>query len=119
MKKNMVNPLEINKMEEKKEARIVNLNPTQAPEDKPQKMSYEQLENIAHQLSEQAKTLYARLQETNMANMFKRLDYLFKIVENAHAFNEAFVNKCVAEIEGLMTIPENEEETDGRVENKN
>ena len=52
---------------------------------RPEKMSYEQLENVAHQLSEQSRQLYAKLQEANMANMFKRLDYLFKVVENAHA----------------------------------
>ena len=83
---------------------------------RPEKMSYEQLENIAHQLSNQAKQLYAKLQEANMVNMFKRLDYLFKVVENAHAFNEAFVAKCVAEIEDLMTVPETEEETEDKLE---
>lgn len=79
---------------------------------RPEKLSYEQLENIAHQLSEQAKQLYAKLQEANMTNMFKRLDYLFKVVENAHAFSEEFVAKCVAEIEDLMTVPESEETED-------
>ncbi len=88
--------------------------PTQ--QEKPEKMSYEQLENIAHQLSEQAKQLYARLQEANMTNMFKRLDYLFKVVENAHAFNEEFVAKCVTEIEDLMTVPETEEESEDKPE---
>lgn len=76
---------------------------------KQEKMSYEQLENIAHQLSEQSKHLYAKLQEANMLNMFKRLDYLFKVVENSHAFNNSFVDKCISEIEGLITIPESEE----------
>lgn len=79
---------------------------------RPEKMSYEQLENVAHQLSEQSRQLYAKLQEANMANMFKRLDYLFKVVENAHAFSEEFVTKCVAEIEDLMTVPESEETED-------
>ena len=77
---------------------------------RPEKLSYEQLENIAHQLSEQAKQLYAKLQEANLTNMFKRLDFLFKVVENAHAFNKDFVTKCVTEIEGLITVPETEEE---------
>ena len=83
---------------------------------RPEKLSYEQLENIAHQLSEQAKQLYTRLQEANMTNMFKRLDYLFKIVENAKAFNEEFVNKCVLEIEDRITIPESDEETGDKSE---
>lgn len=101
-------------MEEKKEAKV-EMKPT--PEaTRPEKMSYEQLENIAHQLSEQAKQLYARLQEANMTNMFKRLDYLFKVVENAHAFSEEFVAKCVSEIEDMIVIPEPEEETEDKPE---
>ena len=99
-------------MEENKETKM---GPT-TEVSRPEKMSYEQLENIAHQLSNQAKQLYAKLQEANMVNMFKRLDYLFKVVENAHAFNEEFVTKCVAEIEDLMTVPETEEETEDKPE---
>lgn len=76
---------------------------------KTEKLSYEQLENVAHQLSEQNKQLYARLQEANMVNIFKRMEYLFKVIENGHAFSSEFVNKCVSEIEDLMTIPESEE----------
>lgn len=74
------------------------------------KMSYEQLENVAHQLSEQVRQLYAKLQESNLENMFKRLDYLFKVIENAYAFNEELVSKCTSEIESLMTLPDNEDE---------
>lgn len=74
-----------------------------------EKMSYEQLQNVAHQLSEQARTLYTRLQEANMTNMFKRLDYLFKVVENAERFSMEFTEKCIAEIESMMTVPEDTE----------
>lgn len=75
-----------------------------------EKMSYEQLENVAHQLSEQVRQLYAKLQEANLENMFKRLDYLFKVIENAHAFNAEFISKCASEIESLMTLPDPEDE---------
>lgn len=74
------------------------------------KMSYEQLENVAHQLSEQVRQLYAKLQESNLENMFKRLDYLFRVVENAHSFSVDFVNKCTSEIESLMALPDPEDE---------
>ena len=77
---------------------------------RPEKMSYEQLENVAHQLSEQNRQLFAKLQELNMTNMFKRLDYLFKVVENGHMFKQDFLEKCIAEIEELMTVPEEVEE---------
>ena len=77
------------------------------------KMTVEQVKAAAN---EQISILYQKLQEANLANTFKRLDYLFKVVENAHAFNEEVVTKCVAEIEDLMTVPETEEETGDKPE---
>lgn len=77
---------------------------------RPEKMSYDQLESVAHQLSEQNRQMFAKLQELNMVNMFKRLDYLFKVVENGHMFKQDFLEKCIAEVESLMTVPEQEEE---------
>lgn len=73
---------------------------------KKQKMSYEELEQVASQLSQQAQQLYSRLQQAEMSNLFKRLDFLFKVIENTKAFNEEFVKKCVKEIEEIMTVPE-------------
>ena len=107
-----INNLIINKMEEQKE-KVVKVQPTTKETERPEKMSYEQLENIAHQLSEQAKQLYMKLQAANMSNIFKRLDYLFKVVENGHMFQQDFLEKCIAEIEELLTVPEedNKEET--------
>lgn len=93
-------------MEEQKE-KVIKMQPEV---ERPEKMSYEQLENVAHQLSEQAKQLYMQLQNSNMSNMFKRLDYLFKVVENSHMFKLDFVNKCINEIEDFMTIPEETED---------
>lgn len=93
-------------MEEQKE-KVIKMQPEA---ERPEKMSYEQLENVAHQLSDQAKQLYMQLQNANMSNMFKRLDYLFKVVENSHMFKLDFVNKCINEIEDFMTIPEETED---------
>ena len=92
------------KMEEQKK-KVVEMKPQVQ---RPEKMSYEQLENVAHQLSEQNRQLFAKLQELNMTNMFKRLDYLFKVVENGHMFKQDFLEKCVAEIESIMTVPKQE-----------
>lgn len=61
------------------------------------KLSYEELENIAN-------NLYVRLQQADMANMFKRLDYLFKVVENVDNFPQEFTKHCVDEIVNIMTI---------------
>ena len=95
-------------MEEQKK-KVVEMKPQVQ---RPEKMSYEQLENVAHQLSEQNRQLFAKLQELNMVNMFKRLDYLFKVVENGHMFKQDFLEKCIAEIESLITIPKQEEESE-------
>lgn len=75
------------------------------------KLSYEQLNEIAHQLSEQNRELYQKVQEMNMANIFKRLDYLFKVVDLSVEFKQEFVNKCKEEITTLMTLPKEEEAT--------
>ena len=99
-------------MEEQKK-KVVKMQPA-TKDERPEKLSYEQLENVAHQLSEQTKQLYIKLQAANMSNMFKRLDYLFKVVENGHMFKQDFLEKCIAEIEEIMTVPEEtdkEEET--------
>ena len=94
-------------MEEQKK-KVVEMQPVTKETERPEKMSYEQLEQVAHQLSEQARQLYSQLQQSNMTNMFKRLDYLFKVVENGHMFKQDFLDKCIVEIEGLMTVPEEE-----------
>lgn len=94
-------------MEEQKK-KVVEMKPQ--VQKRPEKLSYEKLEDVAHQLSEQNRQLFAKLQELNMTNVFKRLDYLFKVVENGHMFKQDFFEKCIAEIESLMTVPEQEEE---------
>jgi hypothetical protein len=75
------------------------------------KLDYDKLNAIAHQLSEQNNQLYSQLKTLN--NIFKRLDYLFKVVENAPVFEEEFLDGCIKEIQELMT-PEEEtkEETE-------
>ena len=100
-------------MEEKKNKIVEMIVPRTEKQDKPGKMSYEQLEQVAHQLSEQARQLYSQLQKSNLNNMFKRLDYLFKVVENGHIFDQDFTNKCIDEIENIMTI---QEESEGNTE---
>ena len=79
------------------------------------KLSYEQLNEIAHQLSEQNRELYQKVQEMNMANIFKRLDYLFKVVDLSVEFKQEFVNKCKEEIATLMTLPKEEEAAEEEV----
>ena len=67
------------------------------------KLSYEELENIVN-------NLYARLQQAELSNAFKRLDYLFKVVENSNMFPVEFQEMCVKDIVSFMTIPEEKTE---------
>ena len=78
--------------------------------EQPTRFTYEQLEQIAGNLSNQVQQLSTRLQEANVFNMFKRLDYCFKVVEvaptlSATMFSPGFVERCAKEIEELMTPP--------------
>lgn len=68
----------------------------------------EQYKKFVEALKSQNAQLIYQLQGANLNNMFKRLDYLFKVVENAAMFDEAFVDQCIAEIKELMTPPEEE-----------
>lgn len=82
------------------------------------KMSYEDLEGISHQLSEQSRKLYMQnaqlekaLQESNLAGLYKRLDYLWQVIHSTTPYiTEEFKNKCGAEFMSLMFDPEEETE---------
>ena len=69
------------------------------------KLSYEELQNVASQLSQQNQQLNIMLQQANMTNIFKRLDYLFKVLENKDCFDSDFVITCSAEIKDIITGP--------------
>lgn len=77
-----------------------------------EKPSYEQLEKELVGIKGMNNQLMMQLQQMNMGNLFKRLDYLFKVVELKDAFNSDFALKCAEEIEGLMTPPEEPETED-------
>lgn len=83
---------------------------------KKQKLTYEQLEGIAHQLSDQVRKLSTQVREMNVSNVMARLDLLFRVVNHKDSFKESFVQMCIDEIEELMTIPE--EETNQTEENQ-
>lgn len=46
--------------------------------------------------------LRKELYRMDMSNMFRRLDYLFRIVEHRAAFSDEFVVGCINEIESCM-----------------
>ena len=96
-------------MEEKK-SKEVKMNPTS--DEKMVKPTYEQLNAAFMELSQQNGLLRQRLQQAEKyINTISRLDYLIKVVELAnggttYSFDNDFIVRCIAEIESLMTIPE-------------
>lgn len=84
------------------------------------KLSYEELENVCHQLSAQAQQLNVQnqqlrkmIEEANLTNLYKRLDYLFAVINKDNAYlSHNFKVQCAVEIENLMATPEQEENTD-------
>lgn len=79
---------------------------SKAQSDKP---SYEQLEKEINGLKSMNNQLIMQLQQINMQNLFKRLDYLFNVLEFKGSFSVEFVDKCSKEIENYLTLPEAEE----------
>lgn len=61
-------------------------------------MSKNQLRDTAGQLYYQNQQLMNRIKSMDMTNIFKRLDYLFKVVENAEKFPNDFVEMVTNEI---------------------
>lgn len=81
---------------------------------KQEKLSYEQLTEIANNLHQRLIKAEQNVRDISLGNTFKRLEFLFKIIENYNMFPEEFVNKVLLEIQDLMTIEEspNQEELD-------
>ena len=87
------------------------------PKNETKKLSYEELENVCHQLSAQSQQLNvqnqqlkAMVNEANLTNLYKRLDYLFEVINRDNKYlSGTFKNKCAEEIEMLMATPEDSE----------
>lgn len=86
-------------------------------ENAPKKLTYEELNNAATQLVEQMRQLKtqnqqleAALANANRALMFRRLDYLFKVLEFAGVIKDPdFIVACTDEIKAALTPQEEQE----------
>ena len=95
-------------MEEKKLKKEVKMK-AEKPQDQ-QKLSYEQLNSICSELYQQNQNLQRQLQQANMVNLFKRLDYLFMVLKYESVFKDPdFVNDCIDEIKGAIIVKPEEE----------
>jgi hypothetical protein len=96
-------------MEEKK--LNSNMRVVQDNNENEQKLSYEQLNKVCGELSQQNQYLIKQLQQVNLTNMFRRLDYLFLVLKYSTVIKDAdFINDCIDEIKEAMTIEKKPEE---------
>ncbi len=97
--------MEINKQEAK-------------PKEKVREYTKEELQNMCHQLSEQNRLLYTKnqqlnkiIEDSNLSNFFKRLDYLWSIIHsNSSYLTDSFMKKCAEEFMKMMESPEDKKE---------
>lgn len=93
-----------------KQTKTINLNTNKETKVENKKLTYEQLNDACNQLFQQNRQLSLKNRELEQFCMNKRLDYLFKVVENSDKFSSDFVVSCTSEIEEAMTIPSTKEE---------
>ena len=81
--------------------------------EKPEKLSYEKLEEVCMQLTQQNKQMeeyiqrcHAQMQQMSQTIQTKRMDYLFKAVELQDNFKSDFIVACCDEIQQALTVPE-------------
>lgn len=81
-------------------------NTVESPEGEKRKLTYDELVQLANQLSESYRNLMEKFREQQMNNVFTRLNYLFQIVRYSSEFEPELLDKALKEIQDLM-FPEN------------
>lgn len=99
------------KTSEKKSTSMTDKPVSQKPKENPVDME-EQYKGLVNQLYERNQQLVEALSEKNTALMFKRMDYLFKIIENSHMFDDEFVAKCIDELQKTLDVTQVETNTE-------
>lgn len=83
---------------------------TKKVEGKEQKYTYDELNNICGQLYQQNQNLLKQLRQMDQVTMFKRVEFLLKIIELSDKIKDAeFINNSIEELKEAMTIPEEPE----------
>ena len=78
-------------------------------------LTYDELKNVAGQLQQQNKFLIEQLQKNEYADLHKRIEYLFKVIEYKDIFqyvDSGFTNEVISELISILKIekqPEVEE----------
>lgn len=76
------------------------------------KLSYEELKTVAGQLQQQNTFMREQLMKARNEEMYKRIDYLFKVLENGVMFDVQFVADVALEITNILKIEDSPEVTE-------
>lgn len=83
------------------------------------KLSYEEMENAARQISAQFDAvlkennqLKSAVNQLQMNNLYTELNFRFKVIEFQDSFSPEFVDNCINTIESIMTTKEDNETQD-------
>ena len=69
-----------------------------------EKLTYEQLEQLAGNLNQQCQELYTQLQRTrNMISGLQVVEILLAVLKQGENFNDNFVEMCSSKIEEIIT----------------
>lgn len=64
----------------------------------------QQLINRVNQLQAYISNLTETMKDMDLSNAFKRLDYLFKVLDNKDSFESDFLSNVTSEIVEMLTI---------------
>lgn len=78
-----------------------------------------QLQRISQQFNLERQKHQKEMQELQMFNMFKRLDFLFKVVENAPMFPAEFVENITKEVVDLLSLSNEQENKEEKPDGTN
>jgi hypothetical protein len=88
----------------KKETKKPEMTVTKNEEAKNEKLTYEQLEQVANNLNNQCRNLHQRcLQAENALASFNEVALLLDVLEKDSFFSDAFVERCSATIEKIIS----------------
>ena len=78
-------------------------------------LTYDELKNVAGQLQQQNKFLIEQLQKNEYADLHKRIEYLFKVLEHKNTFantDNNFVDEVISELISILKIEKQPEPLD-------
>lgn len=87
-----------------KKSNVINMGPVEPVKEvkQPEQVNSEKLAQLCAQLSAENKKMYNYINNIDRDAYFKRIEYMFKIVDHYAVFPESIVNRAVSEIEKLL-----------------